>query len=224
MTVAAILLLLLVLLGVGLSIYVTVQLRCLRKEKLAKQIDHSLLARSSDSSQESPVFMVKPFLQLGIASGAESESCIEIVWHAQSAIDDCWTVEVTAGSNKQARTLTPICTLVALPDCDDVTVPAHNRYRCIVDELAPGERFEYTVLKNSDPGFTSNAIARKSASQPYRFVAVGDMGNGKAGQKKVAHQIALAAPDLIAMPGDLGYMRCPVNHFSAICAVDSPNT
>ena len=84
-------------------------------------------------------------------------------------------------------------------------VDAHLVYRARLTGLVPGEEFHYRVLKAGAPVFDATAHARKSATQPYRFVLFGDCGQATPAQNAVAYQAYLAKPDFIFIPGDIVY-------------------
>ncbi|MFX5991141.1 metallophosphoesterase, partial [Acinetobacter baumannii] len=50
-----------------------------------------------------------------------------------------------------------------------------------------------------------NAIAPKSANQPYRFIAVGDLGAGTKESIQIAKRMFTEKPDLLAISGDIIY-------------------
>lgn len=86
-------------------------------------------------------------------------------------------------------------------------VEPHRVWSAPVTGLRAGSEFEYQVLSAGTPVFTATSQARKSASQPHRFVVFGDCGQNSPEQKQIAYQTHLAKPDFIFLTGDLVYSR-----------------
>ena len=70
---------------------------------------------------------------------------------------------------------------------------------------SPAPSFNYRVLLNGKPVFTSDARAPKAAGQPFRAVVFGDIGAGTSEAKKMAQRAYLSKPDLVVVPGDIVY-------------------
>ncbi|MFK5047814.1 hypothetical protein ACI4CD_29325, partial [Klebsiella pneumoniae] len=85
-----------------------------------------------------------------------------------NAADTIWKVEYNTGKewiNAEAITKS----IVASNNATKI-----HLYDVLLNKLIPGQRFNYRVYKNNQITFNANAIAPKSANQPYRFIAVGD--------------------------------------------------
>lgn len=157
------------------------------------------------------VFLVKPYVQLGADGGRQGKQSLEILWHARGEDEDRWIVTVKRAprcrfSYFDISWIKAQATDVVVVGMQE-EIPAHKQFRARVAGLNPAEKFQYEVRKNDRLVFAATAQAPKSQSQPYRFVAVGDAGDGKGGQKAVAYQINQLAPDFVVMPGDIVYKR-----------------
>jgi hypothetical protein len=165
----------------------------------------------------SPDFLVKPYIQLGTATGGNGGESLEIRWFAPVVTTDRWTVEIRLSKSLRGYFkrffLEPVQSPVAFLEHDEAPLNQQIQFSCVVPDLLPGEQIEYDVRKNGVPVFSSYTTARKAASQTYRFVTVGDMGEAKPEQMKIAHQISRLAPDFLAMPGDIAYKRGRVGEY-----------
>ena len=142
--------------------------------------------------------LVKPYLQLGYGP---TPTTLRVLWHAPDS-DQVWSVEhrpvgssgawTPAGSVGSRR--------IAVPG----TTP-HRVLGATLSGLEPGGRFEYRVKAGSDVLFSAEGRAPKSASQKYRFLAVGDCGAGTPEQKPIALLAHRADVDLAVIPGDIVY-------------------
>jgi hypothetical protein len=211
-------LLLLSLFDICLAIYV-VRTRCRHKVMPSAAPAESKSGTDSTTvfTGSSPDFLVKPYIQLGTAPGDRGHESLEIRWFTQSVPADQWAVEIRL--NKRLRGyfkriwLKPVQNPVAFLEHDEAKLNEQTQFSCVVRDLLPGEQIEYEVHKNGVPIFASYTTARKDASQPYRFVTVGDMGELRPEQAKVAHQISRLSPDFLAMPGDIAYKRGRVSEY-----------
>ncbi len=210
-------LLLLFLFDICLAIYV-VRYRCCRKAKSdTTQTESKSGSDSTVSAGTVPDFLVKPYIQPGTTPGEGGNGSLEIRWFARSLPGDQWTVEIRLSKSLRGKFkrvfLRPLQTAVEFLEHDQAPLNEHTQFSCVVRDLLPGEQIEYDVRKNDVPVFSSYATARKAAFQPYRFVAVGDMGEAKPEQMKIAHQISRLSPDFLAMPGDIAYKRGRVSEY-----------
>jgi acid phosphatase type 7 len=160
-----------------------------------------LLAMAGTAAHADDVFVVKPYLQLGDAPTSTTGD-LALLWATADA-DANWIVEYRAGSDApwkkaEARSIRRIVSQI---------VPPHRLYRAAMAGLAPGIEFTYQVRKGDDVVFSSLAKSRKSAEQPYRFVAVGDIAQGTEPQKAIAQRMFLEKPDFVMIPGDIVYGR-----------------
>jgi acid phosphatase type 7 len=199
------------------AIYVICEIRRIQAVAPKDQAESKSGSDSNDLTGEAPVFLVKPYLQLGTAPGDRERESLEIRWFAPSKPEDTWSLEVRLSKQFRGRFkriwLTPVQNPVSFLDREEAQPDNQTQFHCLVEDLLPGEKFEYEVWKNGVPVFASYATARKDASQPYRFVAVGDMGEGKPEEMKIAHQISRLSPDFLAMPGDIAYKRGRVSEY-----------
>jgi acid phosphatase type 7 len=156
---------------------------------------------------ESP-FLVKPYLQLGDPVSDAAFGGYALLWHAADA-DGAWTVEYQSGAATWTRVATAVATRVAVKG-----VPPHRVYRAaLVPPLVPGTKFAYRVKKDGVVVFTAEGRARKSAEQPYRFVAFGDCGTDTPEQKEVAFRAFQARPDFVLITGDIVYDRGRISEY-----------
>ena len=144
-------------------------------------------------------FVVKPYLQIGRNPSAES---LQLLWHASDVHSD-WSVEVqVTATGPWKRVAAAKSSRVEIAG-----VAARKVYNATLTGLVAGSVFHYRVLEKSKVVFTAEAIAPKSLDQPYRFVAFGDIGDGKSEQKQLAQRAFLLKPDLVVVPGDIVYER-----------------
>ncbi len=143
------------------------------------------------------VFIAKPYLQIGYHP---SPTALELMWQAGDA-NAVWSVEEKASKGSSWKKMqNPTTTKVAVAN-----LSVHYIYRAALTDLTPGTTFSYRVLRNTKVVFTSDAKSLKTADQPYRFVAFGDVGAGTTEAKKIAQQVYAAKPDLVMIPGDIVY-------------------
>lgn len=173
-------------------------------------------------------FIVKPYLQLGNRPGLLSREALEVLWFvsAKVARKHRWSVQVRITGDASWRT--PVVVKGVDFDLHEVksvlateltafvpfAPPSCVAFQAAVKDLPPGARFQYRVLADDVIAFASEGKARNSASQPYSFAVVGDLGLPKKGkEQKIAHRISLAAPDFIMIPGDIVYHRGRVTEY-----------
>jgi len=141
-------------------------------------------------------FITKPYLQIGQHPTAQS---LQLLWHAAEA-DANWVVEYTNAKDVWIKSTSVIFSKVAVTG-----VEPHRVYHAALTGLVPGSKFSYRISRDGKVVFTANAQASKSADQPYRFIAIGDIGAETQDQKKLATQIFLEKPDFVIVPGDIVY-------------------
>ena len=167
----------------------------------------AVIACAGPATLAADVFLAKPYLQLGDAPASTSGD-LALLWHADDADAD-WSVDYRAGSDQPWKTAeAPSSTQVAVG-----AVAPHRVYRASLKGLPPGVRFEYRVKKGSDEVFSAEGTARKSAEQPYRFVAVGDLAQGTVGQKAIAYRMVQEKPDFVMVTGDIVYGRGRISEY-----------
>ncbi|HVK07098.1 MAG TPA: metallophosphoesterase [Armatimonadaceae bacterium] len=158
-------------------------------------------------------FYTPPYLQLGAAGHPGS---LAVVWHArESDAAASWSLEVRQGGSgewrKAAAENGPVSRPVAVRTGGAGAggpVPAHRVVAAQVTGLAPGQPFDYRVLRKGAPVFAARALAPKPATDPgFRFVAFGDCSDGSSGQKRVAFQAYSEKPDFVLVTGDIVYDR-----------------
>jgi len=142
------------------------------------------------------VFITKPYLQIGQHPTAQS---LQLLWHAAEA-DANWVVEYANAKDVWIKSTSVIFSKVAVTG-----VEPHRVYHAALTGLVPGSKFSYRISRDGKVVFSANAQASKSADQPYRFIAIGDIGAETQDQKKLATQIFLEKPDFVIVPGDIVY-------------------
>ena len=156
-----------------------------------------LLALAADGP-----FLEKPYLQLGNSPKLEKAESLTLMWHTDDQ-PAAWNVEVRTSKDSNWRAASS-----AVPLSQRINVKGiepHFVYRAALSKLVPGEEFRYRVLKEGETVFESTGQARKSSGQAQRFVVFGDIAQGTAGQKAVAHQVSLKKPDFVFVTGDIVY-------------------
>jgi predicted phosphodiesterase len=149
-------------------------------------------------ASESPLIGT-PYLQLG--EHGESESAkVDVVWHATPDAS-AWSVEF----KEKAEDSWWKASKANFRLVDIQGVPAHRIYNATISHLKPGEAFDYRLLRNANPVFTGQAIAKNSDKQDYRFAVFGDCGANTPSQRKVAYQAYTAKPNFVFIPGDIVY-------------------
>ena len=156
----------------------------------------ALLVRSDDDP-----FLEKPYLQLGDRPAEASSEALSLVWHAAPGSGP-WRVELRGGGGAWRDMAAPTGREVAMPG-----TPVHQVYRAELAGLTPGAEFEYRVLRASKNVFQAKARARKSADQPFTFVAFGDCAAGTPEQRAIAYQAYRQHPDFLFIAGDIVYSR-----------------
>ena len=124
-------------------------------------------------------------------------------------VDADWSVEYRAGDDaawKKAEA--PTIRRVAVAG-----VPPHRVYRAALT----GCRRAASSLTGSARATRSSsrprAKARKSADQPYRFVAFGDIAQGTPEQKAIAYRMVQEKPDFVMITGDIVYGRGRISEY-----------
>ncbi len=166
-----------------------------------------LLSLAGSASFAADVFLARPYLQLGDAPASTSGD-LALLWHADDA-DANWAVDYKSAPDPSWKTAeSPSSVRVAVPG-----VAAHRVYRAALRGLPPGGKFAYRVRKGAEVVFSAEGTARKSADQPYRFVAVGDLAQGTPGQRAIAHRMVLERPDFVMITGDIVYGRGRITEY-----------
>ncbi|MBX9733318.1 MAG: metallophosphoesterase [Chitinophagaceae bacterium] len=148
-------------------------------------------------------FVVPPYLQVG---EHPSSTSLRLLWQA-TAMDTSWKVEYNTGKEWiDAEAI--IRTIIA----SNTTSKIHL-YDALFSKLISGQQFNYRVYKSNQIAFSANAIAPKSANQPYRFIAVGDLGAGTKESVQIAKRMFSEKPDLLAISGDIIYENGLVSEY-----------
>ncbi len=136
--------------------------------------------------------IVPPYVQLGENDQSAIKSAT-VVWHtaAESAAPARYRVD--AGPWISARQLSPRKVQLG-------SVPIHYVQRADLTPLAPGALVRYEA-----GGSVGTFRAPKAPAQNFSFLAVGDIGRGTSGQKKLATTMAAQNADLAVLLGDLAY-------------------
>ncbi|HSC36588.1 MAG TPA: metallophosphoesterase [Chitinophagaceae bacterium] len=165
----------------------------------------SLFAATAQNKKADDLFIAKPYLQAGHTPAPGS---LALLWHTPDTDAD-WTVEEKTGPNSAwVKTAAPIATRI-----NAAGLAAHRVYRAPLTGLVAGSTFNYRVLRNGKPVFSSEALAPKSAAQPFRFVVFGDIGAGTTEAKAMALRAYQSKPDLVVVPGDIIYENGLVSEY-----------
>jgi 3',5'-cyclic AMP phosphodiesterase CpdA len=162
-------------------------------------------ARPGRANVSAGAFLVKPYLQLGLAPKAGT---LSVLWHAGDD-DAAWVVESRGGTDgawRKAEVGKPRRVAVA-------GVEPHRVFTATLTGLEPGATFTYRIRKRDDVVFSAEARAPKAPGQKFRFVAFGDCGAGTPEQAPLARQAMAAEPDLVVIPGDIVYDRGRVSEY-----------
>ncbi|MEZ0264623.1 MAG: metallophosphoesterase [Phycisphaerae bacterium] len=87
------------------------------------------------------------------------------------------------------------------------------KYTAALDGLPPDAAVTYRVRLAGAPVREATFRTRASADKPVRFVAVGDLANGKPNQNAVAYQVSLVKPDFLLVLGDIVYPTGRVSQY-----------
>lgn len=175
---------------------------------MLKIIATALLSAALLAAQSDDAFVEKPYLQLGDAPKLSAHESLMLLWHADPTATD-WKVELKTSQDKTWRT-------AAAPKGQAINapgIPTHVVYRAQLANLVPGEEFQYRVLKSGKQVFAAAGRARKSATQPQRFVLFGDCSQGTPGQRAIAYQASLVKPDYLFITGDIVYSSGRISEY-----------
>lgn len=166
-----------------------------------------LLGQCVTAQQNDPLFVARPYLQIGRNPSAQS---LQLLW--QTPIESAtWSVEYRL--NDRAA-----WTKAATPSITDVAVAGiqpHRIYQANLTGLKPGHTFQYRVIKEGKPVFSAEGKAGPAANQPYRFVAFGDIGAETPIQKRLATRAFLEKPDFVVVTGDIVYERGLISEYQS---------
>jgi len=151
-------------------------------------------------------FLAEPYVQLGRNPVPSKQERLSIVWHAPLAPAE-WALEYQSPSGAFTR-----AKLLANP----IRVRDTEPFQVIeaqLENLKPGARFAYRVLKNNQQVFASTAQARKKPNAETRFVVWGDCAQGTKEQKQVADEAGKHNPDFVFIAGDIVYSRGRISEY-----------
>ncbi len=152
---------------------------------------------TSQAQQMTDDFVVRPYLQLGSTPAVNT---LDLMWHTDE-VDAAWTVEVKASDKDGWKKMqAPTMKKLAIKG-----LSLRRIYNTTLSGLVAGKPFEYRVSKGGKVVFSATGKAPKSAEQPYRFVAFGDIGAGTPDQRSAAFQVYASNPDFVAITGDIVY-------------------
>ena len=150
-------------------------------------------------------FIAKPYLQIGYEG---KQNSLDLLWHTADT-NAKWEVELATSNNNWVKVSSYLVNKVNVKNINPFFV-----YHATLENLIAGKVFKYRVLNNSNSVFESEGLAPKSASQPYSFIAIGDIGAEKSDQKKLALIANHYLPDFIAVPGDIVYDNGLVSEYT----------
>ena len=87
------------------------------------------------------------------------------------------------------------------------------KYTAYLVRLPLDGQFHYRVRLENEIIRAGTVVTRKSATNTVEFVVVGDTGDGKADERKIAYQIGRAAPEFAVIVGDIVYPRGTVKEY-----------
>ena len=150
-------------------------------------------------TNDSPNFLVKPYLQLGKKPSPQS---LQLLWHAPVS-NDVWLAEYkNNGESDWKRSADQTFSTISVGK-----ITPFNVFNTSFSSLKPGTTFQYRLSKNGKVVFSSEGRSLKSPGQTYRIAISGDMGAGTSTAKKIAYEIFKAKPDMLAIAGDIVYNR-----------------
>jgi acid phosphatase type 7 len=146
-------------------------------------------------------FLAEPYIQLGANPKPTARERLSIVWHTGLSAHT-WELEHRSDGGAWRKAARVLSNEIRVRE-----TPAFRVMEAQLDELKPGRRFEYRVLRDGQAVFTSNGLARPSAKAATRFAVWGDCAQGTPGQKQVADQAAKLKVDYVFITGDIVYSR-----------------
>ncbi len=150
--------------------------------------------------------LVKPYVQSGHQpiSGAADSKVITWLTDTQPG-----RFEVDFGATTNFGRLTqPIVTALNFGK-----EGSYLKYTAYIGRLPLDGQFHYRVRLENEVLRAGTVVTRKSATNAVEFVVVGDTGDGKADERKIAFQIGRAAPEFAVIVGDIVYPRGTVKEY-----------
>jgi 3',5'-cyclic AMP phosphodiesterase CpdA len=167
-------------------------------------------------AQNPPLFIEKPYLQLGDAPQLTTPETMMLLWH--TAEPGAWSVEVRTSRSKTwqamaAPAFQTVAAIAAVTAPPAQAIPQHYVYRARLTGLTPGEEFQYRVLNAGTTAFAASGKARKAVGQPVRFALFGDCSQNTPGQRAIAYQASLGKPDFVFITGDIVYSSGRISEY-----------
>jgi hypothetical protein len=172
--------------------------------------------KSVKTEELSKLFLVKPYLQLGQQFAVTTNEHYEVLWHTYDMEGD-FQVQYRAydetDNETGAQSWKPQVSLIPTLVRTSGSVAPHYRYQAVIGPIAAGKSFTYRVYKDKVKVFEASGKAAPRKDQPWRFIAIGDIGDGGKGARANAHAIQAYQPQLLLIPGDVVYDRGRVGEY-----------
>ena len=132
-----------------------------------------------------------PYVSLGETYEGASAT---LMWHTEKGSPGQLVVD-----GHPASASADIVTRVAMPGKSPYYI-----HRAVIHSVSPGARIRYSLGYGSR-SYEGSFVIPKSDRQPFSFLAVGDIGRGTLGQKKLAVRLAGEKADFVTLLGDIAY-------------------
>jgi acid phosphatase type 7 len=178
-----------------------------RRAVLASASTLAALSAAWAEPRPSPSFLARPYLQFGDQPQLRSPESMMVMWEtpASAAESERWSAAwaPAAGSLSKAARWQAASTHRALRE--GLGVPAFWAWSARLNQLKPGQRYVYRLLRDHQVVWESSFTARKPLGRSQRFVLLGDSACGSPEQRAIAHLAARQRPDYAVLTGDLVY-------------------
>ncbi len=151
-------------------------------------------------------FVEVPYLQLG--DDGHDATKLSLLWHTADSPAQFAVRVKPVGSGTWVPHASITNRRIAVRE-----IAPHLVYTASLRGLQPGLEFDYEVSRNGEVVFASRGLARKSASQSYKFAVFGDCGQNNTPQKQVSKQVNQRQPDFIQITGDIVYSRGRISEY-----------
>lgn len=160
--------------------------------------------------------LVRPYVQPGSGSTLQSADTKRILWLTDQVPGE-FNVEFS-GEDFPVRTLAPERVKLdfgpAKSKSPEVEPEQHYfKYTAMVDGLPFDRSIRYRVKQSGKEIASGTFQTTASAGKTIRFVMVGDLANGQAGQDAVAAQIQKVEPAFVVALGDIVYPSGRVSQY-----------
>jgi predicted phosphodiesterase len=150
--------------------------------------------------------LVKPYVQPGHQYAAGAGDGRVILWLTD---EQPGQFEVDFGATPRlGRVTRPVVTPLNLG-----REGRYLKYAAYLSRLPLDGQLHYRVRLGETVIRAGTVFNRKSAAHAVEFVVVGDTGDGKADERRIAHQIGCAAPEFAVIVGDIVYPRGTVKDY-----------